>query len=89
MQNPASIVGQHDEHEQDSKRQGGHDKEVQRYQLLEMILQEGAPSLRGRLAMTDHVLAHARLPYVDTKLEQLAVDAWCAPARVGEAYLAD
>ena len=31
MQNPASIVGQHDEHEQDPKRQGRHDKEVHRY----------------------------------------------------------
>ena len=47
----------------------GHDEKVHGNELPKMVVQERAPSLRGRLATTDHVLAHARLPNVDAELE--------------------
>ena len=44
-----------------------------------MIVEEGSPSLRARLAAPDHVLADAGLADVDAELEQLTVDARSAP----------
>src|SRR5215467_5073759 len=54
-----------------------------------MILQEGAPGLRWRLATAHHVFAHAALPNVDAELEQFTVDAWCAPSGVFAAHPVD
>src|SRR6516165_2725917 len=54
-----------------------------------MILQEGVPGLRWRLATAHHVFAHAALPNVDSELEQLTVDAWCTPSGVFATHPAD
>jgi len=89
MQDSASIVRQHDEHEQDSKRQGGHDEKVYGDELPKMVLQEGAPSLRGRLAATDHVLRNRALADLDAEFEQFSVDARSTPAGIREAHLAN
>ena len=39
-----------------------------------MIVEECPPSLGGRVAAADYILAHARLADVDAQLEQLAVN---------------
>ena len=54
-----------------------------------MIGEEGSPSLRGRLAEPDHVLADAGLADVNAELQQLAVDARSTPERVVAAHGAD
>src|SRR5262252_1999016 len=54
-----------------------------------MIFQEGAPSLRRRLAAAHHVFAYAGLPDVDAEFEQLAVDARCSPGGILSAHSVD
>src|SRR5262249_13218283 len=71
---------------QDLETESGHRKEIDRDQLLEVIVQEGAPGLRGRLAAAHHVLAHAALPDVEAEFDQLPVDAWCTPTGMFPAH---
>src|ERR1700694_4796670 len=66
-----------------------HREEVDGDQLLGMILQKCAPSLRRRFAAAHHVFADAALTDVDAELEQLTVDAWRTPRRILSAHLAD
>src|SRR6476646_12216542 len=54
-----------------------------------MVTQEGSPSLAGRPSPLDHVLGDARLRDLKPELEQLAVDAWCAPRRIFNAHPPD
>ena len=49
MNHPAPVVGEHHEDKQDPKRHGWHYEEVGRSQLCDVMVEEGAPSLRGRL----------------------------------------
>ena len=59
-------------------------------QLLSMILQDCAPSLRRRrFAAAHHVFADAGLTDVDAELEQLTVDPWCTPKWILPAHPAD
>ena len=51
-----------------------------------MVVKKDPPRLRGRMAVTDHVLAHARLADVDIQLEQFPVNPWCAPERIIAAH---
>jgi hypothetical protein len=46
MNYPAPVVGEYHEDEEDPKRHGGHYEEVGRSRLCEVIVEEGAPSLR-------------------------------------------
>ena len=82
-------MGQNQKHIKDLETKGGHGEEVDGDQLREMIVKEGAPGLRRRLAAAQHVFADVALPDVDTKFEQLAVDAGCAPTGILPAHLAD
>jgi len=47
VQQAPSLVRQDDEAEQDTKGRGGHHEEIQRRQILQVVLQEGAPRRRG------------------------------------------
>src|SRR6266699_2624599 len=58
-------MGQHQKYVKDLEPDGGHDEEVDRDQLLGMVLQEGAPSLRRRFAAAHHIFADTALPDVD------------------------
>jgi hypothetical protein len=68
-------MGQDQKHVQHLEAKGGQGEEVDGDQLLGMILQKGAPGLRGRLGAAHHVFADAGLADVDAEFEQLAVDA--------------
>jgi hypothetical protein len=57
--------------------------------LLDMILEEGAPSLRRGFMAARHVFADAALSDLDGKFEQFAMDAGCTSARIVPAHLAD
>jgi hypothetical protein len=54
--------------------------------VLDVILEEGAPSLRRRSAALDHVLGDRRLGDFDPELEQLAMNSGCAPKRIRPAH---
>src|SRR5215469_13865112 len=79
MNHPSSLMSQHDENEQQSKRHRGHHEEIGRNQLGDMVVEKGAPRLRGRLARPNHTLGDGRLRYIDSQFEQLPVDSRCAP----------
>ena len=79
MDDPPAVVREHYEHIENLKSKRGHGKEVDRNHGLDMVVKKGPPRLRGRMAVTDHVLAHTRLADVDIQLEQFPVNPWCAP----------
>src|SRR6516164_928194 len=79
MKDATAVMGQYQEQVKDLETKRGHRKEVDGHQLLDMIFQEGAPSLRRRLAAAHHVLAYAGLPEVDAEFGQLALDARRTP----------
>jgi hypothetical protein len=54
-----------------------------------VVMQEGPPSLAGRLPPFDHVLGDARLRDLKPEIEQFDVDAWRAPKLVRRAHLTD
>jgi hypothetical protein len=56
-----------------------HDEEVDRDDLPDVVLEEGAPGGGGRLAVTDHVLLDGRLRNLDSEPSQLADDPRCSP----------
>lgn len=82
MQNAAALVMQHDQDEQEPKRGGRHNEEINTCQTAGVISKERAPSLRGRLRMTDHVFRDGSLADTDPKFEQLTMDPRRAPKRV-------
>src|ERR1700687_3197918 len=68
-----SIMGQYQEDVQDLEPDGRYGEEIHRDQVVDVVRQERAPRLRGRILAPHHVLADAGLPEVDAQLEQLAV----------------
>ena len=55
-----------------------------------MVLQECSPCLRRRLVNpTMHQFGHCSLEYLDSQLEQLAMNPWCSAERVGVRHLND
>src|SRR2546423_1531888 len=89
VEDPASVMSQHQEYVEDFEAHSRNSEEVCRYQILHVILQEGPPSLRWRLPVTVHVLAHAGLADVHTEFEQFAVNPGRAPGRVRSAHQTD
>jgi hypothetical protein len=82
MDDPPSIVSQHPKNIQDLKTNGRHVEEVDRHRGLDVILKEGPPGLRGRLALARQVLAHNRFADVDAEFEQFSMDAGRTPERI-------
>src|SRR3984893_13204086 len=89
VDNATPVMGQHQKHVKDLETDRGHSEEVDGDQLLGVILQEGAPGLRRRLAAAHHVFAHAALTDVDAEFEQFAMDAGRTPTGILPAHLAD
>jgi len=54
-----------------------------------VIVQKGPPSLWGRFSMPHHAFSDGGFGNLNAQLEQLAVNAWCAPARVVAAHHPD
>src|SRR6516162_9428153 len=54
-----------------------------------MIAKEGVPALRRWPPSPCHVFCNGRLADNDAQLEQLAVNPWRSPQRVGNAHLAN
>ena len=75
VQYPAAVVSQHQEYVQHLKPNGRHGEKVDRYQTLDVILKEGPPRLRRRLAAARHIFADAGFADVDAEFEEFAVDA--------------
>jgi hypothetical protein len=89
VDNATTLMGQDDQHEQQSIRDGGHDEEIGRYHLIHMIGEECPPGLGGRAAAARHVSGHGRLTDVDAELQEFTVDSRCTPERIGLRHLAN
>ena len=89
VQDATPVMGQNQKYVKDLEPDGGHGEEVDRDQLLGMVLQEGAPSLRRRFAAAHHIFADTALSDVDAEFEKFAVDPWCIPTGVLTAHLAN
>src|SRR6516225_4564136 len=74
---------------QEPKRNRRNNKKVYRRDGISMIAKEGLPALRRWLPSLCHVFCYGRLADIDAELEQLAVDPWRSPQRVGNAHLAN
>jgi len=72
-----------------SERDRWHDEQVHRGDAIRVVAKERFPSLRGRPPPPRHILGHARLADIDTKLEELTMDSRRSPQRIGDAHLAD
>src|SRR5713101_1752683 len=89
MDYPAPVMRQHQKHVQHLEADRRHGEEVDGHQVLDVIVQEGTPGLRGRLAVPQHVLGHAGLTDLDAQFEQFPVDMGGAPQPVLTARPAD
>ena len=67
--------------ERDSE-DSAHHEEVHRGDPIGMIAQEGLPALRRRSPLPHHVFRHARLPDIDTELEELSVNPRRTPKKL-------
>src|SRR3989454_2732568 len=85
MHQPAPVVAQHHEREQDPKSRRGHREEIQPDQILGVIRQKRAPRLRRRPPRPEHVLRHRRLRDRQAQLQQLPVNPRRTPERIGAA----
>ena len=74
VENATAVMSHYQKHVRTMEAKGRHDKEVDEDQLLGVILQEGAPGLRRRLATAHHVFADPGLADVDAELAQLPVN---------------
>src|SRR5947207_14616049 len=89
VEDPASVMSQHQEYVEDLEAECRNSEQGHRYQVLHVILQEGPPSLRWRLPVTVQVLAHAGLADVHTEFEQFAVNPGRVPGWVRSAHQTD
>src|SRR5450759_1773048 len=74
---------------QQTKRNRWDDEQIHRRDAVGMIVEKCFPTLGRRPYTPNHILGHAGLPDFDTELEQLSMDPWSSPERIGDAHLAD
>ena len=63
------IVGEEHQDEQEAVGRGRDHEEIDRYDLADVIPQEGAPGLRGRLAPAPHIFRDGGLTNVDPEFQ--------------------
>jgi len=77
------MLAQHDQGVEQVERRCGDDEHVNRYNVWKVFAQKAPPS-RGGDPPPDR-----GLPDLDVQLEELSMNAWGAPQRVGVAHAAD
>lgn len=85
----APIMAKHDEAIQHTERGGRYREEVDRDDVLGMVVQEGSPCLRRRSAMADPVLVDGRSGHVVPEQREFRLNAWCAPKWVLAGHATD
>ena len=81
------MMLQQDEHEQELKVEGGHDKEIDRDKLLGVVLQECPPRLGRGLAVSDHVLGDSSFRNINPQFQQLSMNSGRTPDRIRQSHL--
>src|ERR1700716_3416621 len=72
-----------------TERDCRHHEQIDRGDAVGMIAQERLPSLGRRTSSLGHIFSHARLSDRNVELEQLSMNPWRSPQRIGNAHLAD
>jgi hypothetical protein len=86
MENASTVMCQHQKYIENLKPYRWHGKKVDRYEALEVVLEEGPPTLRRWFSSAHQVLADTRLTDLDAKFEQLAMNPRSSPQRVFAAH---
>ena len=84
---PPTLVPEDDQYEEQPEADCRHDQEVRGGDAGRMIAEESFPGLRRPSPPPRHILGNGRLSDFDTELQQLAMDARCAPEPVGQTPL--
>jgi hypothetical protein len=84
-----TIVGEHDEDEEDAPAGRGHREEVYGDKIGDVVGKERPPRLRGRPTSLRHQPGDGALGDVDTELQEFSVDARGAPEWVRRGHPRD
>jgi len=79
MHNTPAMMRQHHEDEQHPKADRGHGEEVDRDQILDVVIQESPPSLSRGLPALGHQAGYRALGNLDSQFEQFALNARRTP----------
>src|SRR5258705_5520655 len=74
-----SLMGHDDEDKQQAKVDCRHDQEINRHQLLDVVLKKSAPRLRGWLWLTNNILGYCCLRDLYSQFQQFTMNPGCAP----------
>ena len=69
MQNTPTIMRQHEKHIQNLKPDRWHSEEVDGYKTVDVILEESAPRLGRRLAISHEIFAYAGFANTDAEFQ--------------------
>src|SRR3979490_1805550 len=72
-----------------TERSCRHHEQIHSGDAVGMIAEERLPSLGWRTSSLGHIFSHARLSDRNVELEQLSMNPWRSPQRIGNAHLAD
>ena len=70
VDDPPAMVDKQHEDEQDAEARGGHGEEIDADQVLDMVVEECPPGLRGRGTPSRHEAGHGTLGHLDTDLQE-------------------
>jgi hypothetical protein len=89
VHHPATVVSEDHQNEQHFESYGRHHKEIDRYQVRDMIFQESLPGRRRWLFGPYPVLVYGGFGNINAEFPQLPDNPGRTPARIGYRYLAD
>jgi hypothetical protein len=84
-----TVMGEHDEDEEDTQAGGGYCEEIDRDQVSDVVVEERPPGLGGLGTTLRHEAGHGALGDIDAELQELAMDSWRAPEKVGSGHSGD
>jgi len=73
MQNSAAVMRQHQKYVQDLKPNCRYRKEVNRYEILDVIVEEGFPGLGWWLRAAQQILVYAGFADFNAEFQKLAM----------------
>ena len=86
---PSAMAEDH-QHKKNLERGVRNREEIDRNHVHHMVFQERLPRLRRRCGLpTRNQIGHRSLGYLDSQFEQLAMNPWCSPERVGVRHSAN
>ena len=89
MHDTPAIMGKNNQDKQDAKGGSGNHEKVDGDQVLDMIVQEGAPCLGRRVSFFRHQPGHGPFRDLDSEFEQFPVDSRTSPGRIRIGHFAD